>query len=43
MAAASYDGDDLTVYPYTPEIISVSRAGYGGAAVYVIDLVEVGP
>ena len=43
MAAASYDGDDLTVYPYTPEIISVSGAAYGGAAVHVIDLMEVGP
>ena len=43
IAAASYDGDDLTVYPYTPEIISVSGAVYGGAAVHVIDLMEVGP
>ena len=43
MAAASYDGDDLTVYPYTPDIISASSAAYGGAAVHVIDLLEVGP
>lgn len=43
MAAASYDGDDLTVYPYTPDIISVSGAAYGGTAVHVIDLLEVGP
>jgi phage tail P2-like protein len=43
VAAASYDGDDMTVYPYTPEIISVSGTVYGGAAVHVIDLLEVGP
>lgn len=41
-AAASYDGDELTIYPYTPEIISVSGPVYGGAAVYIIDLLEVG-
>ncbi|NIG15864.1 phage tail protein I [Pantoea sp. Cy-640] len=41
--AASYDGDDLTVYPYTPDIISVSGPAYAGAAVHVIDLLEVGP
>lgn len=43
VAVASYDGDDMTVYPYTPEIISVSGSVYGGAAVHVIDLLEVGP
>ena len=41
--AASYDGDDLTVYPYTPDIISVSGPSFAGAAVHVIDLMEVGP
>jgi len=43
MAAASYNGDDLTVYPYTPDIISASGTAYGGAVVHVIDLLEVGP
>nr|DAO28029.1 MAG TPA: tail protein [Caudoviricetes sp.] len=42
MAAGSYDGDDLTVYPYTPELITVSGPLYGGAAIHVIDLMEVG-
>jgi len=41
--AACYDGDDLAVYPYTPDIISVSGPAYAGAAVHVIDLLEVGP
>ena len=41
--AGSYDGDDLTVYPYTPDIISVGGQSYTGAAVHVIDLMEVGP
>ncbi|MDU6431693.1 MAG: phage tail protein I [Pantoea sp.] len=42
IAVASYDGDDFTVYPYTPDAISVSGPVYGGAAVHVIDLMEVG-
>jgi len=41
--AGSYDGDDLTVYPYTPDIISVGGQSYTGAAIHVIDLMEVGP
>lgn len=41
--AGSYDGDDLTVYPYTPDIISVGGQSYTAAAVHVIDLMEVGP
>ncbi|OSN07207.1 phage tail protein I [Lonsdalea britannica] len=43
VGAASYDGDDLTVYPYTPEIISVSGPAYAGAAVHIIDLLDVRP
>lgn len=43
VGAASYDGDDLTVYPYTPDIIAVSGQSYSGAAVHIIDLLEVGP
>lgn len=42
IASASYDGDDLSIYPYTPEILSVSGPTYAGAAVHVIDLMEVG-
>lgn len=42
IAAASYDGDDLSIYPYTSEILSVSGPTYAGAAVHVIDLMEVG-
>ncbi len=41
--AGCYDGDDLTVYPYTPDIISVGGQSYTGAAVHVIDLMGVGP
>lgn len=41
MAAACYSGDALTVYPYTPEIITVSGPGYSGAAVHIIDQMEV--
>lgn len=43
LVASAYDGDDLAVYPYTPDIISVSGPAYAGAAVHVIDLLEVGP
>lgn len=41
VAVASYSGDELTVYPYTPELISVSGPVYSGAAVHLIDLTEV--
>jgi phage tail P2-like protein len=41
VAVASYDGDELTVYPYTPELISVGGPVYSGAAVHLIDLTEV--
>lgn len=41
VAAACYSGDELTVYPYTPELISTGGAGYSGAAVHLIDLTEV--
>ena len=41
VAAACYSGDELTVYPYTPEIISVGGPVYSGAAVHLIDLTEV--
>ncbi|AIX49301.1 tail protein [Pantoea sp. PSNIH1] len=41
VAVASYSGDELTVYPYTPDIISTGGAAYSGAAVHLIDLTEV--
>ncbi|WP_448309536.1 phage tail protein I [Pantoea sp. PGP6] len=41
VAAACYSGDELTVYPYTPEIISVGGPVCSGAAVHLIDLTEV--
>lgn len=41
VAVASYSGDELTVYPYTPELISVGGPVFTGAAVHLIDLTEV--
>jgi len=41
VAAACYSGDELTVYPWTSEIITVGGPGYTGAAVHLIDLTEV--
>jgi len=41
VAVASYSGDELTVYPYTPEIIHVGGPVYSGAAIHLIDLTEV--
>lgn len=41
VAAACYSGDELTVYPYTPETIIVTGPGYTGGAVHLIDLTEV--
>ncbi|MEY0278600.1 phage tail protein I [Providencia rettgeri] len=36
-AASSYGGDELTVYPYIPEVISVSARAATGAAIHIID------
>lgn len=41
VAAACYSGDELTVYPYTPEIIIARGLGYTGAAIHVIDNLRV--
>lgn len=41
VAAGSYDGDTLTIYPYYPDSIDSSAAVYARAAVYVIDIMEV--
>ncbi|MCX2946564.1 phage tail protein I, partial [Rahnella perminowiae] len=43
VTAASYGGDLLTVYPYTPESITVSGSGYAGAAVHLTDTVRINP
>jgi phage tail P2-like protein len=41
VAVGSYSGDLLTVYPYTPESITVTGLGYSGAAIHIIDTVRV--
>ena len=41
VTAASYGGDLLTGYPYTPENITVSGSGYAGATVHLIDTVRI--
>ncbi|MBA0180326.1 MULTISPECIES: phage tail protein I [Pectobacterium] len=41
VAAMSYSGDELTVYPYFPEIITVSGLDVTGAALHLIDNVSV--
>lgn len=39
--AGCYCGDTLTVYPYFPETIAVDGAGFTGAAVHLIDTLEI--
>ncbi|KHT31202.1 phage tail protein I [Pectobacterium carotovorum] len=41
VAALSYDGDELTVYPYFPEMITVSGLDVAGAALHLIDNVSI--
>lgn len=41
MGASCYVGDTLTVSPYFPETISVGGGDYTGAAVHLIDTVEI--
>ncbi|PHM73717.1 phage tail protein I [Xenorhabdus kozodoii] len=41
-AVASYSGDVLTVYPYTPEHITVTGADVMGVGVHIIDDVRIG-
>ncbi len=41
VSVASYAGDTLTVYPYSPEVISVGGAGYSGVGIHIIDNVRV--
>ncbi|MCI4182815.1 phage tail protein I, partial [Dickeya dianthicola] len=42
MGASSYSGDELTIYPYFPETISVSGEEITGAAIHLIDDMHVG-
>lgn len=41
--ASSYTGDSLTVYAYTPPLISVSGLDVRGAAVHLIDEMRINP
>ncbi|MEI7202597.1 phage tail protein, partial [Pectobacterium parvum] len=41
VAALSYGGDELTIYPYFPETITVSGLDVTGAALHLIDNVSV--
>ncbi|EGV2901460.1 phage tail protein I [Salmonella enterica] len=41
MGTGCYVGDTLTVYPYFPETISVGGGDYTGAAIHLIDTVEI--
>lgn len=43
VAAAAYDGDIVTVYPYFPDIIESSMSAYARAAVHVTDTMEIFP
>ncbi|BCU90685.1 phage tail protein I [Yersinia pseudotuberculosis] len=41
ISAASYDGDELTVYPYLPEVITVTGQCYTAGVVHLIDEMRV--
>lgn len=41
ISVASYSGDSLTVYPYTPELISVGGVAWQGGTVHIIDAIRV--
>ncbi|EMK7712493.1 phage tail protein I [Yersinia enterocolitica] len=43
IGVASYDGDELTVYPYLPETITVTGQSYTGGTLHIIDSVSVNP
>ena len=43
IGAASYDGDELTVYPYIPELISVGGIAYASGAAHLIDTMSIYP
>ncbi|MGQ8702272.1 phage tail protein I [Serratia marcescens] len=41
VAAASYDGDIMTVYPYYPDVIETSAVTKAGAALHIIDTLRI--
>lgn len=41
VAAATYDGEELTVYPYFPETITASGSAFTGSAIHLIDNLRV--
>ena len=41
VAAATYDGEELTVYPYFPETITASGTTFTGSAIHLIDNLRV--
>lgn len=41
IAAATYDGEELTVYPYFPETITASGSLFTGSAIHLIDNLRV--
>lgn len=41
VAAAAYDGDIMTIYPYFPDSIESSMTAYARAAVQMIDTMEI--
>ncbi|WP_145542801.1 phage tail protein I [Yersinia frederiksenii] len=43
VSVACYDGDELTVYPYLPETITVTGQSYTGGALHIIDSLSVNP
>lgn len=43
VGSGCYSGDELTVYPYTPELISVGGESYPASAIHLIDSVRVNP
>jgi len=41
IAAATYDGEELTVYPYFPETIIASGSAFTGSSIHLIDNLRV--
>lgn len=41
VAAASYDGDIMTVYPYYPDVIETTAPAKAGAALHIIDTLRI--
>ena len=43
VAIAAMDGDEMTVYPYIPELISVGGTGYAGGVIHDINTMSIYP